>query len=367
MTCKKQDYQKTCGSFHRSLLCCNEIDKSSFLPSFSYFPEEIYISKVPELSKIAVDNKLVKFLATGTCMYPCLRPKDTLHIEPKTVKKIEVDDIAVFMRSSHIYSHRTIDKKKDKDMHYILTRPDRSVRGNDGPIFNEDALGVISKIERKGRILDPARKDYSLIERIYFDSWLRRYYFKKKLWGKFVYAICYLQQFKPYKKIACFIFPKFYKKLSLAIQVPLNFKISSRFSQGLDLEEFKTNCLNMVEEEKLSRWSITAYLESKPAGFVSFIYRPSNCPFPGWWISTAHIRIRNRNFGIEERLFQEINDVFKKLKIKEIFVSFSQNIRINKPMFKNLNFKEAPIFLDGLAHLCQHNAAKWTVMRREVI
>ena len=93
-----------------------------------------------EVGKALADRGRTTFRAQGTCMYPTVRPGDVLHIESRTVDEVAVGDIAVCRRPGYLFSHRTIGKGVHNGRPYIVTRPDRVRRGDDGPTFDQDVL-----------------------------------------------------------------------------------------------------------------------------------------------------------------------------------------------------------------------------------
>jgi len=42
--------------------------------------------------------------------------------------------------------------------------------------------------------------------------------------------------------------------------------------------------------------------KSRPAAQASFVLRPSECPFAGWWLEDVQVRMRYRGAGFEEKL-----------------------------------------------------------------
>ena len=365
MVCKNRNYQKVCGALYKYAPCCNEIGKKyPSLPS-SNISGEVCIAEIFELAKIATDNKLIKFRSRGTCMYPILKPKDILYIEPKTAEEIKVGDIAVFRRFNYLYGHRTIETGRCGDAPYILTRSDTSRCADGGPAFNEDILGVISAVERNGRVINIAKEEQLLARREFFRFHIKWNAFKKELFNKIIDFIQYLQQMKLYKKIAMYWRVKFNNKILISIRVPLNFKMTSRFYQVVSVDEFKMSGQDITgQNEFVPRWSIIANVDKHPAGLISFIYKPKSCPFSGWWISELNIRIRYRSLGIEEELFKEIEKIFKQAGIREILVSFSEKRRFNSITFKSLGFKETAAYNDSFSEFNRKGIVVPIVMQR---
>ena len=89
----------------------------------------------------------------GTCMYPALRPGDLLRIKPRPAAEIQVGEIAVFRRDDMVFGHRVI-ARWPKDGHtFVVTRPDRWWGTGDAPVSDENLLGVVVAIDRRGKYM----------------------------------------------------------------------------------------------------------------------------------------------------------------------------------------------------------------------
>jgi hypothetical protein len=368
MYCKNPVYKEFCAQIYKYVPSCEEINKNNL--SCSLFsmgsPREKGLAlQLFELSKTLVQKKIVTFHAEGVCMYPCIRPKDILHIEPKNIEQIKIGDIAVYRRRNNLFSHRTIDKGNNGGLSYIITRSDTAQSGNDGQAFDEDVLGIISYIERKGNILSTEKKDYSLLKRIFLDICLRGHSFRQYLYRKIVYAISYAQQFKIYRKITKVLFSVSNKKTDFSICIPLNDKINGCFSRKVSFEEFLKLNLNK-EETSIFKWTLTLDVDSKPAAFLSFIFKPKNCPFTGWWLSEIKIRNQYRSTIVEEKLFKQTDELLRLSGISHIFVSIFKNAYLDRRIFENLGFKETPIHTDSLLRNKGNSSVVRLIMERKI-
>ncbi|MDD5155134.1 MAG: hypothetical protein PHF11_01450 [Candidatus Omnitrophica bacterium] len=308
---------------------------------------------------------MVKFSAQGTCMYPCVHPKDTLCIEPKNAKDIEIGDIAVYRRYNSLLAHRTIDKGKDGNLNYIVTRPDTVKCGNDGRTFDEDILGIISRIERKGNILSPKKKEHSLTEKIFLNLILKWFYLKRYLFTLIIYIITYMQQFKAYRRMAKYLFLKNDDKMAFSINVPLNHKATDRFYKLISPEELVI--LNShADKESISNWNITLNIGSKQAAYLSFVYKPKNCPFSGWWMSNAKISMRYRGTKVEEKFLQRIDELLRQSGISQIYISIFKNAYFDKMVFKSMGFKQISSFRDDFVRGRNNKAIERLVMERKI-
>ena len=367
MTCQNQAYQKVCGGIHSRLPCCGEIYKSHFSSSPLGARDEVCIVEVFELAKPATENRLVEFRSHGTCMYPCLRQGDILQIEPRTAGEIRIGDIVVFRRSNYLYAHRAVDKGKYGSVSYIVTRADRPGGGSDGPSFDEDILGVVSNATRRGVKLNLGKKDDTYGGKAFFNLYLKWYIFKKRLFEKAIDIILYTQQIKIYKKIAGFLFSGLRKKINIYIRGPMSFKITSRFYQDISQEDLKLSISEALEHQALATWSMVAHMRSRFVGTLSFVYKPENCPFSGWWLSDPGVRIRYRGMGIEERLFKESDAILNELKVKEVFVSFGKKKRLNRLVFGNLGFKETSAYGDKFNNIEKGSTKRPVIMQRRIV
>ena len=367
MTCKDPAYQEFCGQIYRYVPLCEEMDKKSAPPSLpcSYNPNETgLILQIFELGRLFVKKKMVKFHPQGVCMYPCIKPGDTLHIEPRSVGQIKVGDIAVYRRFNRLFTHRTIDKGIKDGQSYIITRPDIAKFNNDGPSFDKDILGIVTQIERKAEILDTAKKDCPLLKRFFLNIYLQYYHLKQYLGNKVIYIITYLQQFKAYRKFVRFLFINSKKKIEFSLQVPLGSKINSRFFRKMSLEEF----LNLQKgKSPAPRWMITLSVNSRPAGFLSFVFKPKNCPFSGWWLSEAKVRIRYRGTDPEERLLRQANNLLNQSGIQTVFVSVFKDLHLERKIFKNMDFKEISTHKDNFVKDRNKETVERVMMKRVIV
>lgn len=295
---------------------------------------ESLILQLFELKEVLLEKKMVKFYAKGICMFPCIRPRDILYIKQKNAEKIKAGDIAVYRGLNQLFAHRTVKKGKDNGRDYIFTRPDTIRYGNEGPIFDKDILGVLSYIERKGQILSTEKKDYNSAAKLFFNICFKGYHFCGRLFRIIISFAVYMQQFKIYRMITNFLFTRLNKKIDFSIQVPLNSKTTNRFYRIISPEEFAKG------KEYISKWTVKMSVNSKPAASLSCIFKPQNCPFSGWWLSEVRVRIRYRGTGVEEQLFQRVDELLKQSGVSEIFVSVSKRAYLEQSMFKRSGFRE---------------------------
>ena len=340
MICKNSDYQEFCSQFYNYVPVCEEIEKSillSFPSPWNSEHETGVVLQFFELGRLLVGKKMVTFRPQGICMYPCIHPEDTLYVEPKSVGEVKVGDIAVYRRYNHLFAHRTIAKNTDEGQEYIVTRPDVALFSDDGPSYEQDILGIVTRIERKGKAFDTVKKESPFAKRIFIKFFLWQYQLTQYLWRRAVYFISRLQQSQIYEKLSRFLFKKSEKKIAFSLQAPISPKINSRFFKEFSTEELMES---LKRESPFPKWRIALEVNSKPAGHLSFVLKPKECPFCGWWLYEAKVRMRYRKTRLEERFFQEAYRILRGSGIKEVFVSVLKNAHLERIIFEGMGFKK---------------------------
>lgn len=337
MSCQNPEYQKFCANTYKHIPCCREIGRDSLscvlLPGDDPEEESLILQSF-ELREIFLQKKMVKFHAQGICMYPCIHPNDVLCIEPRKAEQIKVGDIAVYRRSGHLIGHRTIGKGSDNGAAYILTSPDTARFGNDGPRFDKDILGVVSSIERNGKIVGTAKGKYSLAKKIIYGFSLGYYYIGQRLFRVSIRILGYIQRFKAYRKIAGFLFSMPENKINLSILAPLNIKAAGRFNKKISTQELVDLNLNM-DKSSMSKWKIIIDVDSRQGAVLSFIFRPDTCQFHGWWLVEAKIMLRYRGTRIEEILLAQAKELLRLSAIPLVYSCDFKDPYLERMFFKN--------------------------------
>jgi len=335
VTCQDLDYQDFCSQIYQYAPGCEIVNKNNITSiSWNNNLESGLVLQMFELGRLFLEKKMVRFYIQGTCMYPCIKPKDVLYLEPSSAGQIQVGDIAVYRRFNRLFAHRTIDKGNLDGQDYIVTRPDTARFGNDGPSFDKDILGIVARIERKGRILGTKPEKYSLTRKLFLNTYIYLGGLGKDYWNQLADLHNYLQQSKFYRALTRFLFIN--AKIEFCLQAPISSKPSSKFFRKLSLEDLK---VALQQGSVPLKWTITLKVNSKSAGYLSFFLKPKNCPFCGWWLYEAQLMIRYKGTSIEKKFFGQTDDILKKLGIKEVLLSVFKD-QTTERFFKNMGFKE---------------------------
>jgi len=263
-----------------------------------------------EIGRALADHGGAKFSARGSCMYPCVQPGDILHIESRPIEDIEVGDIAVVRHNGFLYGHRTIAKGIDDDGHYIIARPDRNSQDADNPTHKEDLLGVVNKIERKGKEFSTAPKPLSSYAIFRLSIW--------KLWNRdarrqLIKVIERIQGLQIYQRIASLFLKTIYDQLRYEAHVPLKPGQSHDLYRTIPLDRFELS-KSFQQGKPIIEWTLTAYLDATniPAAWVTLILTPDGCPRgKGWHIDCLHERIRYRGAGLSQVVVNQAANILK--------------------------------------------------------
>ncbi len=253
-----------------------------------------------EIGRVLADHHRLVFHAKGTCMYPAIRPGDVLRIQSRAAADVALGDIAVCRRPRYMFSHRVIGKGLEGGRPYILTRPDRSIEGGDGPTFDEDLLGVVVAIERKGKPVPLHPAAYPWIVRGYLCL-------KRTLMAAVPSALARLdgvlarvQDNGFYRRIARRCLAMMRMQISCTVRVPMPALGGAAYRQ-LSSEEFDAR--KDWRGRPVERWTLVLHFDgtSEPAAWTRFERSPGN----EWCVEESFVRWRYRGAGLDEALLRE--------------------------------------------------------------
>lgn len=318
-----------------------KIDRNiGFDPAFLFTNSgrQSLIIQLFEIGKLFVDKEIVTFTVLGTCMYPCIRQGDVIYIQPKSVEEIQVGEVVVYRRNNRLFSHRAISEGSGEKGAYVITRPDTAKYGDDGPVFNADILGVVERIVRKGKTLEPIKKDYNLIEKLWLVFCLKCFSLKQLLLEKLIFFIVFLQQFGLYRLAAGVFFQNLKRDMVFTFSIPAHAKATDKFCRMVCEEELR-GLISDSDGSPISKWTVTLKVNSKEAASLNFHVRPKGSKFYGWWLIGANIRIRHRGTVIEKALLGKANDLLKQTGALDIFAGVLRTSVLERMFLSGLGFK----------------------------
>ena len=258
-----------------------------------------------DIGRVLAQRNAVTFISQGTCMYPTIRPGDVLIIKPCQTAEIAVGDIAVCRTPNTLFGHRVIGKGVDGERLYIITRPDRSSHGSDVPTFDENLLGVVSTVKRKGKSMPLAPKNYSMLFRYYYKK--RLDLIEKKELFKFRLTKLYicLEKNLFYHFMVQMSFMVFRPQLTYFVQVPLNETFGDAVFHCFEPETF--NPEKTVNGRRIKSWTIALYLNKsrKPVAWINFSRDKNDV----WVVADSHLRLRYKGSGLEKALREKADKI----------------------------------------------------------
>jgi hypothetical protein len=306
MNCQKSE----CPFHVKEREICGLLDSEARVPDpgrGKQSPNSLVVESL-DIGRALADRGRVSFRAQGTCMYPCVRQGDTLHIESRTIEEVMVGDIAVVRRNGLLFGHRTIAKGSDAFGAYIVTRPDRSKKGNDGPTYADNILGIIAKIDRSGSGVSLEPKLLKGYAKMLVSLWE---------WWNWDARQLLIQRFeviqrKPlYTFIASLYLQARYRNPLYEVQLPLKPMSAYDLYRRFPPDQFDVT-MPLQKGMPVKEWTLTISLEGQrtPVASLTLTHRPEHCPKgDGWHSANSWVRTRYRGAGFEEKLVREAGKI----------------------------------------------------------
>jgi len=261
-----------------------------------------------EIGRALADRGRATFRAQGTCMYPCVQPGDVLHLESRPLDQVAVGEIVVVRRGDCLFGHRAIATGAADGRPYLVTRPDRSQQGSDGPAYGEDVLGVVTAIERHGRRMDtrpqPLRPGPAIRVALWeWWNWRAR--------ERLIRLVGRLQRTALYHRLARAGLALTRRPTSCVVRIPLRPGQTHDVYRQVSPAEFDVSQPTW-QGRAVTGWTLALYLGAgrTPAAWVTLAWRPPECPQGGgWWVEERHTRARYRGAGLEETLIRQVEEI----------------------------------------------------------
>jgi hypothetical protein len=268
------------------------------------------------LGRLLVETRKIRLIASGACMYPNLRPGDRLDVCPKPVASIGIGEVVVVRRDGRFVGHRVVGKGENGQGPYVVTRPDRAESGDDGPCFEEDLLGVVSRIERAGQTLSPARPVHGTLAKVAYVLGATVFDARQAAEEKALRLLVRVQGTGAYRRAIRSRRASLTGKLGREVQVPLNSRPGSPlfrvFGGREGIERFFQEA-GEANGGSPEAWSLAATDGRRAAASLSFYRRPRGCPHEGLWLAGGRLRIRYRGTGLAGTLFREAEEIAARL------------------------------------------------------
>ena len=99
---------------------------------------------------------MIRSLAVGASMSPSIKKGELLMVKPIALEEAGIGEIVAFRRDesqSVLTTHRVIQKGKERDQRYIITKGDRNPYRDLPLVSSQELLGKVVGIERKGQVI----------------------------------------------------------------------------------------------------------------------------------------------------------------------------------------------------------------------
>jgi hypothetical protein len=276
----------------------------------SSFARQSLVRASLDIGRVLADRDGETFRAQGTCMYPTVRPGDALTIKPRLAVDIAVGDIAVCRAPDYLFSHRVIDRGEHDGRAYIITRPDRSRRGSDGPTFDDNLLGVVVAITRKGKAAPLAPTRHPLPVRCYHGLRLALIEAREGAKTRLAWSLVRSKPGVFYRLIARTWYMLARPSVRYVVQTPLNETLGDAVFHCLEPDAFDPE--TAWNGRKTARWTIAAHLNGggEPAAWVAYVRGEDDV----WRVQDSHVRLRYRGAGLDDLLTAEAEKILTRKK-----------------------------------------------------
>jgi hypothetical protein len=99
---------------------------------------------------------------------------------------------------------------------------------------------------------------------------------------------------------------------SFVVQLPFRTQTGRELAlyHSIPAREFDVSSLTW-QGRKIESWRLALNLDGqrRPAAWASFVLRPPECPYAGWWLDDLEVRIRYRGAGFEEQLIGKAEEL----------------------------------------------------------
>ena len=231
-------------------------------------------------------------------MYPCVQPGDTLHIESRSIERIQVGDIAVIRKSGQLFGHRAIAKGENEIGPFIVTRPDRSDDGDDGPTHGENILGVVTRIERRGKPTITAKMPLGVRAKLRAALW-EWWQLNARL--RLIRGLERAQRLRFYQAVSPLCLKVFHPNLRYEVRTPLKPGQSHDVYRSFPPDRFDASEL-LHQGKPVAEWTLSLYLGAArlPAAWVTLVRsHEESSRGNGWQIADAGARVRYQGTGLD--------------------------------------------------------------------
>lgn len=320
-SCADNVFEKLCAKYADTLPCCDGIATAE--PRFRDRAKILWgradCVDLFELKDDLLKTKNPKFKTKSLCMYPVLRKGDILKIASAKIEDIKIGDIPVYRSRDRLYAHRAVDKKIIDGKQFIITRPDTSVKLDDSrdgeKVSGEDILGKIEKVQRGRKIFSPEKRPATVRDRCLYMKikvFSRLTAFSEKALKAILTKI---QSLKVYGVLGRKLTARMKSRLNFELAVPFSNERLNRLYNYIPLKHKRVDFSRLKQAKT---FHLVMKFNNIPVGCISFLRKPNECPYQGFWIADVYIRLRYRGLSFDSFLLGKTEEICNELEIDNV-------------------------------------------------
>lgn len=269
------------------------------------------------VGRLLAERDGVTFRAQGTCMYPAVRPGDVLRIRPCPAAGVAVGDVAVCRRNGELFGHRVVAAGERDGRAFVVTRPDRTQGGDDGPSFDEDLLGVVESVTRRGARVSLQRAGQAggrcPLTRLVLRGRLALIEGGPRVRGRLERAVAGVQSRTAYRRVARRAFAGARPRLSYVVHVPLNATLGDAVYGRAAPDDFDPDA--PWHGRVRDRWTLVLSVGGArlPAATATFVRAEDG----SWRPAGVRVRRRYGGLGLERILLERADAVLARSGARE--------------------------------------------------
>ena len=234
-------------------------------------------------------------------MYPAVRPGDILTVECRDVAEATIGQVAAFLWAGRIVVHRVVGRGADGRGPFLLTRGDMALGGNDGPLYREDLIGVVSEIERGARALEVPALERRTAVRAWHVILGRVVDLRVAVGPGIIAALLRSPVAALYRSLATRWHANALRKLELVAVLPFwSNNGGGHRVVGEQLSELRIG----PGGENVTDWSLLLEHQGHAASTLKLAGWPGRDSVRRWCVDAVSTRVRYRGLGLEDVLVE---------------------------------------------------------------
>jgi hypothetical protein len=234
-------------------------------------------------------------------MYPTVRPGDVLRVRACNIGEASVGDIAVCRRPDYLIGHRVVRIVRSGSRPFVVTKPDRAEDGDDGPTYEDDFLGIVIGITRRGVEVPLRPQALGRVAQRYYETRRTLVEAAPAVRRGLIAAVRRLQGLEAYGCLARTYLARLGPEMRFAVRVPLNPTLGDTLFREVTLRGFDPE--ESWNGHSIDRFTLVAIPngESVPAGYIEATRKPG----AEWQLGPPTLRRRYVATGLDGILRNE--------------------------------------------------------------